>query len=158
MELDLTTMSEPELAELGERVVLVKRTRGLVHSGRTVRGDHPDPAVWVHGVVALHGGEALFAVVGMQTAETQPPGLVRLPGLDPDRTYRMRLQPPGHQLTPTRVLPPWTAEAAPGGAGVVLPGRALLQHGIQAPQLNPGTLVLLHLEAARGVTAPGSAW
>jgi hypothetical protein len=29
----------------------------------------------------------------------------------------------------------------------VLPGKALGQHGIQAPYLNPGTLVLLHLEA-----------
>ncbi|HEU4999653.1 MAG TPA: alpha-galactosidase [Lapillicoccus sp.] len=147
MELDLTAMSEVELAELGEWVTLAKRTRGLIHAGRTVRGDHPDPAVWVHGVVGQDGGEALFAIVAMQTSETQPPGLVRLPGLDPDRRYRLRLQPPGDQLTRTRLLPRWTATAGPGGPGVVLPGRALGQHGIQAPYLNPGTLVLLHLEA-----------
>jgi alpha-galactosidase len=147
MELDLTTMSEVELAELGEWVALVKQTRALVHSGRVVRSDHPDPAVWVHGVAAQDGGEALYAIVSMQTAATQPPGLIRLPGLDPDRTYRLRLQPPGHQLTPTRVLPPWSVEAAPGGPGVVMPGRVLAQHGIQAPHLNPATLVLLHLEA-----------
>jgi alpha-galactosidase len=147
MELDLTAMSEPELAELGDWVALVKRTRGLVHSGRTVRGDHPDPSVWVHGVVAQDGGEALFAIVAMQTSETQPPGLVRLPGLDPDRRYRLRLQPPGHRPTPTRMLPPWTVAAIPAGAGVVLPGQVLGEHGIQAPYLNPGTLVLLHVEA-----------
>jgi len=121
--------------------------RALVHTGRTVRADHPDPALWVHGVVAPDGGEALFAVVAMQTGLTQPPGLVRLPGLDPDRTYRLRLQAPGHRLTPTRVLPPWAAEAAPEGPGVLLPGRVLSQHGIQAPHLHPATLVLLHLEA-----------
>ena len=147
MELNLTAMSEADLAELGQWVALVKRVRGLIHSGRTVRGDHPDPAVWVHGVVAQDGGEALFAIVAMQTSETQPPGLVRLPGLDPGRRYRLRLQPPGDQLTQTRVLPPWTAAAGPEGPGVVLTGQALGQHGIQAPFLNPGTLVLLHLEA-----------
>jgi len=154
MELDLTAMAESELAELGEWVELVKRTRGLVHSGRTVRGDHPDPAVWIHGVVAADGGEALYAIVAMQTSETQPPGLVRLPGLDPDRRYRVRLQPPGHQPTRTRVLPPWTEAAGPGGPGVVLPGKALGQHGIQAPYLNPGTLVLLHLEAVQASGSP----
>ena len=112
-----------------------------------MRADHPDPALWVHGVVAPDGGEALFALVAMQTGLTQPPGLVRLPGLDPDRTYRLRLQAPGHRLTPTRVLPPWATEAAPEGPGVLLPGRVLSQHGIQAPHLHPATLVLLHLEA-----------
>ncbi len=147
MELDLTTMSPEELASLAKWVALAKEVRPLVHTGRTVRGDHPDPAVWVHGVVAQDGGEALYAVVVLQTTLTQPPGLVRLPGLDPDRTYRVRLQPPGHELTPTRVLPPWAAEAAPDGPGVLLPGRVLSQHGIQAPQLHPGTLVLLRLEA-----------
>ena len=147
MELDLTTMSPEELAALTQWVALAKEVRPLVHSGRTVRGDHPDPAVWVHGVVAQDGGKALYAVVVLQTTLTQPPGLVRLPGLDPDRTYRLRLQPPGHELTPTRVLPPWAAEAAPDGPGVLLPGRVLSQHGIQAPQLHPATLVLLRLEA-----------
>ena len=147
MELDLTAMSEAELAELTEWVALAKSVRGLVHTGRTVRADHPDPALWVHGVVAPDGSEALFALVAMQTGLTQPPGLVRLPGLDPDRTYRLRLQAPGHRLTPTRVLPAWAAEAAPEGPGVLLPGRVLSQHGIQAPHLHPATLVLLHLEA-----------
>jgi alpha-galactosidase len=147
MELDLTTMSREELAELAQWVALVKEVRPLVHAGRTVRGDHPDPAVWVYGVVARGGGEALFALVTMQTGLTQPPGLVRLPGLDPDRTYRLRLQPPGHVLTPTRVLPSWAAEGAPDGPGVLLPGRVLSRHGIQVPHLNPGTLVLLRLEA-----------
>jgi hypothetical protein len=30
---------------------------------------------------------------------------------------------------------------------VVLSGRVLTHHGLQAPQLNPATLVLLHLES-----------
>ncbi len=147
MELDLTAMSDEELAELGDWVALAKRVRGLVHSGRSVRGDHPGPALWVHGVVSSDGGEALFALVAMQTGLTQPPGLVRLPALDPDRTYRVRLLPPGHRLTPTRMLPPWAAEAGLEGPGLLLPGRVLSQHGIQAPHLHPATLVLLHLEA-----------
>ncbi|MEO9152968.1 MAG: alpha-galactosidase [Lapillicoccus sp.] len=148
LELDLTTTPPSQLDELTDWIVLAKQVRTLLRTGRTVRGDHPDPALWVHGVVAADGGEALYAVVGMQTGVTQPPGLLRFPGLDEDRRYRVRLQPPGHRLVPTRVLPPWTDAARPDGPGLVVPGRVLARHGLQAPFLHPGTLVLLHLGEA----------
>jgi len=48
------------------------------------------------------------------------------------------------------VVAVWPRMFPPGDTqrpGVLLPGRVLSQHGIQAPHLHPATLVLLHLEA-----------
>ncbi|MFC6713706.1 alpha-galactosidase [Branchiibius cervicis] len=118
LELDLGTLSEPELQEVAEWVDLYRRLRLLLHSGRVVRSDHPDAALWVHGVVAQDRSEALFAVVAMDSTDTQPPGLIRLPGLDDDRTYQMRLQPPGDRLTATRTPPGWVSAAMGQGLGL----------------------------------------
>ena len=52
VEWDLTRASEAELAELAEWIAFYKAHRGLLHTGEVVRGDHPDPAVWLNGVVA----------------------------------------------------------------------------------------------------------
>lgn len=147
VELDLTAMSSAELERLQQWVDLYKRMRPLLHTGRTVRSDHPDPALWIHGVVAHDDREAIFAIVGMDTATTQPPGVVRLPGLDASRRYRVRLLPPAHTATPTRVPRAWLAAAEASGPGVLVAGRVLSRHGIQAPFTNPGTMVLLHLTA-----------
>jgi SdpI/YfhL protein family len=44
----------------------------------------------LRGVVADDGSEALYAIVGLQTPVTQPPGRIRLWGLDDASTYRPR--------------------------------------------------------------------
>ena len=71
------------------------------------------------------------------------PGVVRLPGLDPARRYRVRAQPPGDLPAHTRgiLAPPWLAE------GVTLPGSALSDAGLRAPALYPEQLLLLRVEA-----------
>jgi hypothetical protein len=53
----------------------------------TVRGDHPDPALWVHGVVAPDRSRAVYALVQVATS-VQSPGapyvcrvLLRMPGI-----------------------------------------------------------------------------
>jgi alpha-galactosidase len=148
VELDLTTMRAEQRGELAEWLALYKRVRPLIHSGRVVRSDLPDPSLLLHGVVAQDGGEALYALVGMTSPVTQPPGRIRLPGLDQSRRYRLRLLKPGHVPIQTRRLPPWLAAADPDGPGLELPGSTLATAGIQAPFMRPESLLLLHLEAA----------
>ena len=147
LELDLTGMTAGDLERLREWIDLAKDLRPLLATGRTVRGDHPDPALWVHGVVSADGADGVFALVGMATGVTQPPGLVRLPGLDDERTYRLHRLPPGDALLPTRTLPAWAGPAAADEAGQLVPGRVLGRHGIESPFLYPGSLVLLRAEA-----------
>jgi alpha-galactosidase len=90
MEWDLTSASETDLAELTAWIALHKRFRPLMHSGTVVRSDHPDPAHWLHGVVAQDHTEALFAFVALQTGAWAPPGRIRLPGLATGTRYTVR--------------------------------------------------------------------
>jgi alpha-galactosidase len=144
VELDLTTMDRAERADLARWVALYKQVRALVHTGRVVRSDHPDPSLIVHGVVADDGSEAIYALVGLQTSVTGPPGPIRLPGFDDAVTYRLRLLEPALDTAPGK-LPPWFAAADPAGPGLDLPGRVLATVGIQAPFMRPESLLLLHL-------------
>jgi alpha-galactosidase len=141
IEWDLASASDSERAELRAWVSCYKQLRELLHTGVVVIGDHPDPALWVHGVVARDGGAAVFALVAMSSGLSLPPGRVRLPGLAPDRVYDLRLLTPGQAMIgPYQVDPPdWIV------AGVALTGRVLGELGIQAPVMYPEQLALLHL-------------
>ncbi|MGK5533222.1 alpha-galactosidase [Streptomyces sp. URMC 129] len=142
IEWDLTRASAADRAALGEWIALYKRLRPLLHAGTVVRGDHPDPALWVHGVVAPDRSRAVYALVQMETGVVAPPGTVRLPGLDPVAEYRVApLRPGDRPAGPAADLPPWWGE------GVRLPGRVLGGVGVRAPIQFPERLVLL--EAVR---------
>jgi alpha-galactosidase len=143
VEWDLRAASAAERAELASWVALYKEVRELLHTGETVRAPQHDPSFAVHGVVAADRAEALFALVQLTTPETSVPGAVRLPGLDPARRYRVRLQPPGDLPAHLRGItpPPWLAE------GVALPGSVLAHAGLRAPALHPEQLLLIRAEA-----------
>jgi alpha-galactosidase len=138
IEWDLTEAGTADRERLAAWVRLYKELRGLLHSGTVVRADHPDPALWVHGVVAADRSEAVYAIVTTATGVWSPPGRVRLPGLDPDAAYRIAPLPPGDQAHgPTgHPLAWWTR-------GAELSGRMLAAAGVQAPALFPERLVLI---------------
>jgi alpha-galactosidase len=138
VEWDLTEASDAERARLAEWIRLYKELRALMHNGTVVRSDHPDPSLWVHGVVAADRSEAVYALATTATGVWSPPGRVRLPGLDPDAVYRVAPLPPGDQPQgPTRYPLGWW------NSGAELSGRMLALAGIQAPVLFPQRLVLI---------------
>lgn len=140
IEWDVTSASPDERDALASWIAFYKEVRSLLHTGEVVRADHPDPATWVHGVVASDRREALFAVVKVATSAAALPGLVRLPGLDPDRRYRVEVVcPAGEPLTVERSAAPWPSD------GLTLTGRTLAQVGVQAPVLAPEQALLLRL-------------
>ena len=142
IEWDLTRATEEERKELGAWVGLYTELRPLLHSGTVVRADPPDPSSALHGVVAADRSDALYALVQLTTADTSVPGRVRLPGLDPDRRYRVVPQAPGD--APARSgprQPPWLAD------GVTLPGSVLGSAGLRAPAMFPEQLLLVRAEA-----------
>jgi alpha-galactosidase len=109
-----------------------------------VRADHPDPAAYLHGVVADDQAEALFAYVQLAASPYETPGLARLPGLDPGRTYRVEPLPlAGAPETKQTVAPRWLE-----AGGVTLGGRALAEVGLPLPVLRPEQALLLHLTGA----------
>lgn len=147
IEWDITGASPSELEELARWVSLHRELRGLLHGGRVVHADLPEPALRVEGVVAEDQREGLYAVTAVDRPLTWPPGRVPLPGLDPTTTYRVRPQPPGddHPGLAYPGRPPWMS------TGLTLPGRVLVEVGVEAPPLHPDQIVLIRVTAVDGV-------
>jgi alpha-galactosidase len=142
IEWDVTTAGPQERARLAEWVAAHKAHRDLLHTGTVVRADHPDPALWVHGVVSADRSRAVFALVQTATSVHSPQGPVRLPGLDPASTYHLAPLAPGDRIEgPAQSPLPWWE------SGVDLPGSVIAEVGVQAPVLYPERLVLV--EAVR---------
>ena len=109
-----------------------------------MHGDVCDPALSLNEAVARDGSEAVYGLTAVGRSPATPPGRVRLPGLDPERDYRIRLLTVGATPADTsRRLPDWAALAD----GVVLPGRVLSVSGVQAPALQPERSAVLRLSA-----------
>jgi alpha-galactosidase len=141
IEADITGWSAADRAALAEWIALYKRLRPLLHSGEVVRVDHPDPAAWVHGVVAPDRGRAVFSYVQLETSAAQRGAPIRMPGLDPDAEYTVGVIP-GEVSGPVEHWPDWAGrEAGP----VRLTGRALATIGLPAPLFadKPGNAFLL---------------
>jgi alpha-galactosidase len=130
-----------ERAGLAEAIAYYKRVRELLHTGETVRADHHDPSAYLHGVVGRERAEAVFAYVQLATSLDERPGTARLPGLDPDRDYRVApVTLAGGPALQQSDPPGWLA-----AGGATLGGRALAAAGLQLPVLLPEQALLLHL-------------
>ena len=143
VEWDLALASEAELADLTAWITFYKAHRPLLLGGDLVRTDLSDHSVQVHGVVAPDQSAAIFAVASLTQSDVTHWGRLRLPGLDPDRIYRVRplmvgTPPPG--LWP----PPWWSTPD----GLMLSGTALAQAGLAAPVLFPEQGFLIMIEPA----------
>jgi alpha-galactosidase len=141
IEWDIVTASPEERAALATWIGFYKRQRQLLHSGEVVHADHPDPAAIVHGVVATDRSEALYAYVQLETSRFAVPVPVRLPGLDPARTYRVTpVDPAGPPLAIQHLPPPWYED----GEATLL-GRVLGSDGLAVPALGPEQALMLQV-------------
>lgn len=141
VEWDLTALTDAELDDLAAWVGLYRELRGLLHGGDVVRADLADPALQLDGVVAADGSDALYRLSVLDRTLTQPPGRVRVPGLDADRTYEVRAQSPGDlEARSGRGRVAWLD-------GVRLTGRQLEATGLQVPLLRIDESVLVRATA-----------
>jgi alpha-galactosidase len=110
-----------------------------------VNADVDIPGLELTGVVARDRGAALYRLSALEHALTSPPGRVPLPGLDPDRVYRVTATAtpnvPGPAAGSGVGEMPWARE------GLRMTGRLLEQVGVQAPPLPVDELVLIRAEA-----------
>ncbi len=142
LEWDLSTLSPDELGQVSAWIGLYRELRALLHSGHVVRGDLPGEDALLHGVVSPDGEQAVLAYVRLTTSPDAHPGLVRLPGLDAERSYRVRVRSEiGDPATVQAAAPPWFAD------GATLPGAVLTEVGLTMPVLAPGAALVLHLTA-----------
>lgn len=140
IEWDLTTLSDVDRDAVGAWVALARRVRPLVATGRLVNADVAERGLDVRGVVAADAAHAFFTIAQTETLIASPAGRVRLPGLDPDRAYRVRVVTPGG-------LPQDPAQSPLEWAhhDTVLTGRQLGVVGIRPPVQNPQQAVVIEL-------------
>ena len=137
IEADLTKIDDAEFTELRAWVAAHRELRSLLHSGTVVHADTA-PEVRLEGVVADDGSEALFQFAVLARPAAWPPARLRLPGLDPDRRYRVE-EFAVTDAVPDGQRPPWMRSP------FVLPGRVLADSGLEAPSLDVDRSVLLRL-------------
>ncbi len=146
IEWNLLRASPEERKAVAAAVALHRRLRPLLHGGTVVRGDHPDPAALVHGVVSEDRRHAVFAYVQLTTSASMVPLDARLPGLTADLDYEVRVI---DDLGPVRELsrrrPAWMGEST-----VAASGSFLAHRGLPMPALLPETVLLLELTAEVG--------
>ncbi|MEV0612265.1 alpha-galactosidase [Nonomuraea sp. NPDC050404] len=138
IEWDLTSLTGGELDELAAWIDLHKRHRHLLHTGVVVRVDETPQGVRAHGVVARDGSEAIYEIAMLDRPATWPPGMMRLPGLDPGTVYRVR---PLMPVASHGAAPAWVS------GETELPGSALSAAGIAVPPLFPDQSALVHVVA-----------
>ena len=140
VEWDLTKADEPTLKRLADTIALHKELRPLLHSGLTVHADlADDDALRIEGVVAVDGSQAIFQIACLGQLISWPTAPRPLPGLDPERIYRVELAAPTY---PELDLPAdWMDK------GVTLPGSYLSTTGLALPVLHPDHLILVRATA-----------
>ncbi len=140
LEWDVSTLSDVEIEAVRGWIQLYMRFRDLIGRGTLVHSDCDDH-LRARGVVAPDQGEALYVVAAVATSPSVRPLPLRLPGLDPDASYRVELVTSPEPETAHRVvrLPPWSLEPPVAWTGWQL------DLGLALPVLRPEQLILLHL-------------
>lgn len=140
IEWDLTAVGEDTRSAISEWVALAKRVRPLIATGRVIHVDGTDPGIDVRGIVAADAASAVFTIVQIASTAAYPPGRIRMPGLDPSRTYRLRVLARDADDAGQSALE-W-AEAQPQ-----LTGRELAEAGLRPPVQRPQQATVVELVA-----------
>lgn len=143
MEVDLSGETEEDLEFLRRGIALHKEHRELLHTGEVVRLEAP-AYVSALGVVAKDRSEALFSCATVEEHGTTLPNRLRFSGLDPDRSYRLKLVWP--EVSPSITVPSIIEHADLYGSGIAVRGSALEVFGLQLPVAKPNTCLIFHLE------------
>ena len=140
LEWDITTCTKEELAQLASWSDYYKQNRDLIHSGNPIRVDSPEE-YFLQGVVSQDKTKALFSYATLQAASGSRPDALCFPGLDENRSYRIKaVYPAGEPKFIQRTQVGWLD-------GVTLSGLALSQVGVRAPIMNPENALLVEIEA-----------
>jgi alpha-galactosidase len=139
IEWNILEASGEELATLKEFAKFYKAHRELLHSGNIVRADIDN--AYLYGTVSQDKSEALFTYMQLATPKSFMPAVAQLPGLDPNRTYRLQVaESISAKDFSHRGLPGWWPE-------IEAQGDQLAAIGLEMPGLRPETGLAIHLKA-----------
>ena len=144
VEWDLNAVGQDQLDELSSWIALYKNMRPLIAEGSLVQSDTNDASVCVDGIVSADRSRGYFRFIQVATSPNYPAAPVRLPGLDPDGSYRVYPLAASRDLSGTGngegPLYWWTPR------GVTLSAQSLTNYGIRPPQLHPAQAVIFAAE------------
>ena len=166
IEWDLRHATEYELAELAEWIAFYKEHRDLLLGGDLVRLDFPDPSLTAFGVVAPDRSRAIYSFASVDRSDVALLGRLRLPGLDPERHYRVAplvvgtipsgLRPPlwwgvkrdvTSELEDLRAGRPARFLQVGDDLGVTLKGSILASNGLTDAPVNPDHALIYLVDA-----------
>jgi alpha-galactosidase len=143
IEWDVTGCTPAELDTLRGGIAAYRRLRPLLHTGLLRHPAQPDPGLHVTQVLAPDGTASVVRVVRVVTGGRALPTVLRVPGLDAGRRYRVRPVPELTVADGLDVQPvPWLAAGS-----VTLTGAALAGAGVRLPLLAPGQALVLEVRA-----------
>lgn len=142
-EMDLRHLPDDEAATLKSVTAWWKANRGWMMAGDIHRIDSDDPAVVAEVQVARDGGRFVLFAGQEETSVQILPRPLRLAGLEPDATYRVRL------VNPDDAPPQSRGPNALKSGDLTLSGRALMQRGLLLPVAWPATMWVVEGERVR---------
>ncbi|WP_309066093.1 alpha-galactosidase [Microbacterium sp.] len=142
LEWDILGCSDEELAQITRFTALYQELRPLLHTAEVVHPRLRDAAWRVTGYLSEDRADAVLIVATVAGLEDARAERLRIPGLDPQRRYRVWLRREIGEPKAGWVLPPWMGES-----GVELPGSVLTEVGLQLPTLWPVQAMVVQLQA-----------
>lgn len=170
VEADLLRLGDDEALPLRHAIAWYRENRRWLADATVVALDHDDPAVVAMLALADDGSRGVVTLAAVaRLADAVPPPL-RMPGLDPDTSYRITVHPAWpvesrNGKTPAGLFSGGgdrVGDAADrgdrrgdrrGDEPLLLAGAALAQAGLALPILLPGTGLLLQLDRVARPTA-----
>jgi alpha-galactosidase len=152
IEWDLTEASDDDLNRIAAWSSRYRRSRTLLHTGRMIRPESSDPAVYLHGVVAADRRSALLAHVQLEESAHNRGVAVRVPHLQADLQYDLHWEGPidtYHMSVAPALDPDGPTRARP------IPGWVLAETGVWMPRRRPQTVTLIAINEARPHTGAG---
>ncbi|WP_243077102.1 alpha-galactosidase [Microbacterium sp. SS28] len=137
-EWDILSCDDDETAAIARFGALYKELRGIVHAGAVVHPDLRDPAWRVTGFATPDASVVVVATIA--SLEDARAERLRLTWLDPDRRYRVRVRREIGETQYGWIAPEWYMAGE-----IELPGRLLVEAGLQLPTLWPVQAFVLHV-------------
>jgi alpha-galactosidase len=139
-EWDILSCDADETALIARFAALYKELRPIVHMGRVLHPELRDPA-W-RATAFVTDAAAVVVVATVASLEDARAERLRLPGLDRDRRYRVRVRREIGAAEYGWIAPEWFTAGE-----IELPGSLLGEVGLQLPTLWPVQAFVLHVEA-----------
>jgi alpha-galactosidase len=143
IEADASAMSEDERSALRDAVAVYKEARSWLATATVTAIDSGDDAIVATLAVAADASVAWLTLVATERSSSALPRVLRLPGLDATRRYRVG----AHSLWPAPARGLKQGGFLDGQEVVELNGQTLRDAGVRLPLLWPGSGCLLVLHA-----------